>query len=51
VRARVTGPDGTGPDGTGTECEWDPAALPWAQLHTADVPGSPGLDRTAMAVR
>lgn len=45
VRARVTGPAGTG-----TECEWDPAVLPWAQLHTADVPGSPDLDRTGMAV-
>jgi aldose 1-epimerase len=45
VRARVTGPDGAG-----VECVWDPRVLPWAQLHTADVPGSPDLHRTGLAV-
>ena len=45
VRATVTGADGRG-----AQCEWDPTVLPWAQLHTADVKGSPDLDRTGMAV-
>jgi aldose 1-epimerase len=29
------------PDGRGVACTWDPAVLPWLQLHTADVPGTP----------
>lgn len=30
------------PDGRGVACTWDPAALPWVQLHTGDAPGLPG---------
>jgi aldose 1-epimerase len=33
VRVRVTSKASTG-----VECEWDPAVLPWVQVHTADLP-------------
>jgi aldose 1-epimerase len=36
-------------DGTGVVLEWDPATLPWVQLHTADRP-EPDLDRSGLAV-
>jgi aldose 1-epimerase len=29
------------PDGSGVACTWDPSVLPWVQVHTADVPGTP----------
>jgi aldose 1-epimerase len=29
------------PDGRGVACSWDPVVLPWVQVHTADVPGTP----------
>jgi aldose 1-epimerase len=29
------------PDGRGVACTWESAALPWVQVHTADVPGTP----------
>jgi aldose 1-epimerase len=36
-------------DAGGVECEWDPAVLPWVQLHTADAPGADG-HRAGLAV-
>ncbi|MGX5657992.1 aldose 1-epimerase family protein [Geodermatophilus nigrescens] len=36
-------------DGSGVALEWDPRALPWVQLHTADRP-EPGLHRAGLAV-
>lgn len=36
-------------EGTGVEISWDPRALPWAQVHTADQP-DPRLDRAGLAV-
>ncbi len=39
----------TGPEGTGAEISWDPAVLPWVQLHTADLP-DPAQSRRGMAV-
>jgi aldose 1-epimerase len=42
VRLRSSG-------GAGVECEWDPAVLPWVQVHTADTP-EPENDRTGLAV-
>jgi aldose 1-epimerase len=36
-------------DGAGVELEWDPAVLPWVQVHTADRP-EPELDRVGVAV-
>lgn len=44
VRARVRAEDGTG-----VECAWDPTSLPWAQVHTADVP-APETTRAGLAV-
>ncbi|MEJ5944261.1 aldose 1-epimerase family protein [Pseudokineococcus basanitobsidens] len=38
-----------GPDGLGSEVVWDPAVLPWVQVHTADRP-EPDLDRAGLAV-
>ncbi|MEJ5913907.1 aldose 1-epimerase family protein [Pseudokineococcus sp. 1T1Z-3] len=38
-----------GPDGLGAEVVWDPAVLPWVQVHTADRP-EPELDRVGLAV-
>ena len=35
--------------GTGVELTWDPADLPWLQLHTADVP-PPETTRSGLAV-
>lgn len=35
--------------GTGSAITWDPAALPWVQVHTADRP-DPALHRTGLAV-
>jgi aldose 1-epimerase len=36
----------TGPDGRGVACTWDPTALPWVQVHTADLePGDPAHRR------
>jgi aldose 1-epimerase len=29
------------PSGGGVACTWDAAVLPWVQVHTADVPGTP----------
>jgi aldose 1-epimerase len=37
------------PSGAGVECEWDPAVLPWVQVHTADTPEAT-TDRTGLAV-
>jgi aldose 1-epimerase len=43
-------PDDTGSGApTGVECAWDPAVLPWVQVHTADTP-EPENDRTGLAV-
>lgn len=39
----------TGGDGSGVEMSWDPAVLPWVQVHTADRP-EPDLDRAGLAV-
>ena len=36
-------------DGSGVVLEWDPAQLPWVQLHTADRP-EPELHRAGLAV-
>ena len=36
-------------DGSGVEMAWDPAVLPWVQVHTADRP-EPALDRAGLAV-
>jgi len=36
-------------DGRGAEVVWDPAVLPWVQVHTADRP-EPELDRAGLAV-
>ena len=44
VRARVRGADGSG-----TEVTWDPAELPWVQVHTADLP-PPEQSRAGLAV-
>ena len=35
--------------GTGSQITWDPASLPWLQLHTADVP-APEVSRAGLAV-
>lgn len=43
VRVRLTAAGG------GVECVWDPAVLPWVQVHTADTP-EPATDRTGLAV-
>ena len=44
VRARVRAADGTG-----AQCTWDPASLPWVQVHTADLlPPEP--NRAGLAV-
>ena len=37
------------PGGRGVECEWDPAVLPWVQVHTADTPDA-ATNRTGLAV-
>lgn len=44
VRARVRADDGTG-----SACTWDPASLPWVQVHTADL-APPEVSRAALAV-
>lgn len=44
VHARVTNPDGSG-----VECLWDPATLPWVQVHTADLP-DPAESRRGLAL-
>jgi aldose 1-epimerase len=44
VRASVRGPDGSGAHVT-----WDPAALPWVQVHTADLE-PPEPSRAGLAV-
>lgn len=44
VRVRLA--DG---DGTGVEMSWDPTVLPWAQVHTADLP-DPAESRRGLAV-
>lgn len=36
-------------DGTGAEMTWDPASLPWVQVHTADLP-PPEPSRAGLAV-
>src|SRR5699024_4890845 len=36
--------------GSGVSLSWDPQALPWVQIFTADVPDHPELDRRAVAV-
>jgi aldose 1-epimerase len=43
VRVRLTSDTG------GVECEWDPAVLPWVQVHTADTADT-GTNRTGLAV-
>jgi aldose 1-epimerase len=35
--------------GTGAECSWDPAHLPWVQVHTADL-DDPAASRQGLAV-
>jgi len=35
--------------GSGSQITWDPASLPWLQLHTADLP-APETSRAALAV-
>jgi aldose 1-epimerase len=37
------------PSGRGVECTWDPAVLPWVQVHTADTPDV-ATNRTGLAV-
>lgn len=44
VRARVVSVDGGG-----VECSWDPAVLPWVQVHTADLP-DPEESRRGLAL-
>jgi aldose 1-epimerase len=44
VRARVRAEDGSG-----TQCTWDPAVLPWVQVHTADL-APPEQSRAALAL-
>lgn len=44
VRARVRAEGGSG-----AELSWDPAELPWVQVHTADLP-PPELSRAGLAV-
>jgi aldose 1-epimerase len=39
----------TSPSGGGVECSWDPAVLPWVQVHTADTPDV-ATNRTGLAV-
>jgi aldose 1-epimerase len=34
----------------GVECVWDPAVLPWVQVHTADTPEVVATHRTGLAV-
>src|SRR5699024_6771607 len=48
----VTGVELFGPDAadSGVSLSWDPEALPWVQIFTADVPDHPELDRRAVAV-
>lgn len=46
-RARVQVYDDTG---RGAECTWDPAVLPWLQVHTGDLPGEPENTRRGLAV-
>ncbi len=36
-------------DGSGVQCTWDPVALPWVQVHTADVP-APEPSRAGLAL-
>ncbi|MDX6326419.1 MAG: aldose 1-epimerase [Nocardioidaceae bacterium] len=36
-------------DGSGVECSWDPAGLPWVQVHTADLP-PPERSRAGLAL-
>jgi aldose 1-epimerase len=36
-------------DGSGVECRWDPAVLPWVQVHTADKP-APEPSRLGLAL-
>jgi aldose 1-epimerase len=43
VRVRLTSDTG------GVECEWDPAVLPWVQVHTADTADTE-TNRTGLAV-
>lgn len=45
ARVRVLDGDGA----SGVECAWDPAALPWVQVHTADLP-DPSESRRGLAV-
>jgi aldose 1-epimerase len=44
ARARVRAEDGAG-----VECTWDPSALPWVQVHTADL-APPELSRAGLAL-
>ena len=48
----TTGVELFGPDAadSGVSLSWDPEALPWVQIFTADVPDHPELDRRAVAV-
>jgi len=45
VRVRLVDPS----TGTGAQITWDPASLPWLQLHTADLP-APQTSRAGLAV-
>lgn len=38
------------PEGTGVLMRWDPAGLPWVQIHTADRADAPEISRIGMAV-
>ncbi|MDN4175459.1 aldose 1-epimerase family protein [Nocardioides sp. SOB77] len=46
-RARVVLHDAAG---LGVTCTWDPAVLPWIQVHTGDLPLEPGNHRRGLAV-
>ncbi|WP_241153933.1 aldose 1-epimerase family protein [Nocardioides pantholopis] len=46
-RARVQLHDDSG---RGAECTWDPAVLPWLQVHTGDLPEEPENTRRGLAV-
>lgn len=38
------------PEGSGVLMRWNPAGLPWVQIHTADRPDAPELSRIGLAV-
>lgn len=51
ARVELIGPETADPaEVSGVSLSWDPQALPWVQIFTADVPDLPELDRRAVAV-